>query len=80
MTRKGHTKSEEYGMSQADTTSTPLMLRIDAAADMLGMPPRLVGQLVRRGELPKVKVGTAYYIPAQAVRDYAAAIAKGQSA
>ncbi len=45
------------------TTENPLTVTPDRAADMLGIAPRKVREMIYSGELPSFKVGKRWLIP-----------------
>jgi len=75
-TRRGHLSPEAGSGSaraQAPTTQSRLLAAEDVS-DLLGVSPALVYALVRRGELPAVRVGDRYIrFRAQALEDWIAA-------
>ncbi len=50
-----------------------LLLRVDEAAQMLGLGRTKVYELVSRGDLPSITVGTSRRIPAEDLRRWVAA-------
>ena len=50
----------------------PALIKVNAAADELGLNPRLVRTLVHRGELRAVRVGKDMFIPSEALERFLA--------
>lgn len=49
-------------------TTEPVFTHLLAAAEILGVPPYLVRQMVDDGELPSRRIGARTYIPTAALR------------
>lgn len=50
-----------------------LTLSVEEAAGMLGISRALAYELVRRGELPRLKLGSRVVVPRRALEDFVAA-------
>ncbi len=69
-----HSARDRTGATQNGVSSMdPLAYSIEAAAEQLGIGRTLMFDLVRRGNLPSVKLGKRRLIPAQSLRDWLAA-------
>jgi excisionase family DNA binding protein len=60
-----------------DLTAAPLLLRVDEAADLLGIGTTLAYELVGRGVLPHVRLGRAVRVPRAALEAWIAANTRG---
>lgn len=60
-------------------TEQPLLVHISVVAKQLGLSVYQVKRLIEAGRLPSEPVGVRIYIPAEAVREYAAALGKAAS-
>jgi excisionase family DNA binding protein len=58
--------------SRIDTEKLPLWLRVEEAAEVLGVSRAFVFSLIRRGELDSRKVGRLRRIPREALLKFAA--------
>lgn len=59
------------------TKPVKLLLRVEEAAEMLGIGRCRVFTLINSGELASVKIGASRRIPEQAVREYVARLLDG---
>jgi excisionase family DNA binding protein len=59
------------------TKPVKLLLRVEEAAEMLGIGRCRVFALINSGELASVKIGASRRIPEQAVREYVARLLDG---
>ena len=62
----------------ASGSDTELLLRIDAAADRLAVSRATLYRMVRRGEIPTVRIGTAVRVPVSALERWLAGQIAGQ--
>ena len=73
MTRAGKDRIR----TEMDTATEPLLLRIPAAAEILGIPRNVCYELVAQGRLPSVRVSPRrIYVPRLALENWIANEAK----
>jgi excisionase family DNA binding protein len=60
-------------------TSLRLLLTVDEAADRLGLGRTKVYELLMRGDLPSVRIGTARRVPASALEAFVERLISAQA-
>jgi excisionase family DNA binding protein len=62
---------------EAATSSERLTLTVEEAAEILGIGRSLCYELVRRGEIPSLRLGGRWVIPRKAIEEMLAAAGQG---
>jgi excisionase family DNA binding protein len=68
------------GESNGSGNTHRLLLTVDEAADRLGLGRTKVYDLLRRGQLTSVRIGTARRVPAVALEEYVERLLNEQGA
>ena len=66
----------EYGWRFTDMDE--LLVSVDSAAEALGLRRSMLYELLAKGQLRSVKVGSRRLIPAEALREFVASLEAGQ--